>query len=232
MRIATLPLACVLMLGSAASIGSAADPAPQRTTLESAFGEFWSVGNETFFVFKSSPAKRVTLTGTNLKLVCDHLEITASGLGAKPGKSDPAEQNATLPNLEKFKYLLATGNVQIVQGEREATAGRAEVFPREDRIVLTEKPVITDHGNDTVANGVVSHANDYVQRGSKITMYRGDRKVVIENNEFEGPAIRNLGFDKEQPVPKPAPTAPNSPTTAPPAEASPTVTVPGLPQKK
>ena len=55
---------------------------------------------------------------------------------------------ATLGKYGKFKYLLATGHVRIVQGDRVATCGRAEVFPGDDRIVLTENPVVkieTEH---------------------------------------------------------------------------------------
>jgi lipopolysaccharide export system protein LptA len=166
-----------------------------KTTLEAASGEFWSVNNETFFVFNSAAGKRVTLVGTNIRIECDHLEFTTVGLEKK------GETNAVLPPLDKFKYLLATGQVHIVQGEREARAGRAEVFPREDKIELTEQPVVIDHGMDTVAGGVVNHANDNVARGSKITMRRGERRVLIENPVFEAPPIKDLGFDSKSAPP-------------------------------
>jgi lipopolysaccharide export system protein LptA len=214
MKLASAALASLLTL--ALMLPASAETPPQRTTLQSANAEFWSVGDETFFVFNSSPDKRVTLTGTNLKITCDHLEMTAVGIANKDAKT------ATLPTLEKFKYLLATGNVVIVQGDREARAGRAEVFPREDKVVLTEKPVVIDHGADATVAGGIDHSADQIARGSRITMLRGDRRVRIEDTELEGPSIKDLGFDKNQPLP-----APVSPATS----SAPAVTPPPQPTK-
>lgn len=172
----------------------AGEPIPQKTVLESHTGEFWTVGEETFFVFNGEAEKRVTLVGTNIKIVCDHLEMTAVGIGDK---------TATLPTLDKFKYLLATGRVNIVQGTREATCGRAEVFPREDKIVLTEDPVVIDHGNDARVDG------------ARITMLRGQQRVLVEKPKFEGPPIKNLGFEPKEPAPaQPARAVP--PASSPP----------------
>ena len=93
--------------------------------------------------------------------------------------------------------------MKIVQGDRAATCGRAEVFPREDKIELTEKPVVIDRGID------------WRGAGRKITMFRGERRVVIEGSEFEGPEIRDLGFDPKQPA-APSGAAPAG-STPPPA---------------
>jgi hypothetical protein len=108
----------------------------------------------------------------------------------------------------------------ILQGDREARAGRAEVFPREDKVVLTEKPIVIDHGADATVAGGIDHSADQVARGSKITMLRGDRRVRIEDSEFEGPAIKDLGFDKNQPLPAPIPpgTSPASTSLPPPTK--------------
>jgi lipopolysaccharide export system protein LptA len=198
----------VLLIGLAALLVAASAPTPpdQKTTLESAHAEFWTVGNETHFVFDGTQAKRVTLVGTDLKIVCDHLEITALGVGARPNAKAKEDPNATIPAVEKFKYLLATGHVNIVQGEREANCGRAEVFPRENKIELTEKPVVLDH------------SNGWTGAGKKITMFRGERRVVIEDTEFEGPSIKNLGFDPSQPAPGAGATKPASPESVPPTK--------------
>jgi len=168
-----------LVLAVPASAGEAA--APQPTELASESMEMWSVGAETHAVFTGS----VTLTATNLRIVCDRLEIIAEGIE----DSDPAA-----PPLDKFKYLLATGNVRIVQGEREATAARIEVLPREDRVVLTGNPVVTDK------------ATGFTQYGSRITMLRGERRVIVENSRTLGPPISDLGFEKEAPA-EPSPDA-------------------------
>ena len=75
------------------------------------------------------------------------------------------DKTSTLPALDKFKYMLATGHVVITQADREATCGRAEVLPHEDKVVLTENPVLIDR------------ATDWTSAGEKITLLRGERRV-------------------------------------------------------
>lgn len=193
MKRLSLFLAC--LLGAMPAWG--AEPAPQKTRLAAEFTEMKTVGNETHVICTRSKDAPVTLTGTDLKIVCDRLEIIALG---RP------DEKSTVPILERFKYLLATGGVNIVQGDREAICGRAEVFPLENKIELTEKPVIKDHGTDWTGSG------------SKITMFRGERRVRIEQTELEGPPIKHLGFDPKQPAPTPN-AAPEG--TAPPASTPP-----------
>jgi hypothetical protein len=175
--------ACALLLGLLAALPLAsAAVAPQRTELTSDHYESKTVDNETRALFVGS----VTLTGTNLRVLCDRLEIIAEGVGDK---------TSTAPELDRFKYLLATGHVRIVQGDREATCGRAEVLPRDDKVVLTEEPVVIDHGSDLI------------YAGEKITLLRGERRVIVEKVRTSGPALKDLGFDKNQPPEAPAPAA-------------------------
>lgn len=180
---------CALLLGLLSTLPAASAAAPatakaaeQRTELTCEHGEIKTINNDTHGLFTGS----VTLTGTNLRILCDRLEIIAESVGDK---------NSTLPDLDKFKYLLATGHVRIVQGDREATSGRAEVLPRDDRIVLTESPVVIDHGADAVT------------AGEKITLLRGARQVIVEKLRTSMPSIKDLGFDKNQPLEAPAPAA-------------------------
>ena len=142
----------------------------------------WTIGNETRGVCTGS----VTLLGTNIKITCDRLEFSALGIGDTAG---------TLPALEKFQSMLATGHVNIVQGDREATCGRAEVLPRDDKVILTESPVVIDHGTD------------WTSAGDKITLLRGERRVVVEKSHVVGPAIKDLGFDKNKTAPPAEPAA-------------------------
>ena len=167
---------CVLGFGVAAR---AAEAPPQKTTLDCEHAEMWSVGNETRGVCTGS----VTLVGTDIRILCDKLEFTAVGVGDK---------TATLPTLDKFKYMLATGHVVIVQADREATCGRAEVLPREDKVVLTENPVLIDHGTD------------WTTTGDKMTMLRGERRVIVEKSRVTGPALKDLGYEKDKPVTPPS----------------------------
>jgi lipopolysaccharide export system protein LptA len=133
--------------------------------------DMWSQGDET----KAICTGNVTVTGTNLKITCDKLELTATRIGEKTG---------SVPTLEKFRYLLATGKVSITQGSRNATCGRAEVLPREEKVVLTENPVVVDH------------ATEFVSAGERITMLRGQERVEVEKPRLTGPPIKDLGFDK------------------------------------
>ncbi|MDB6128121.1 MAG: OstA family protein [Verrucomicrobia bacterium] len=160
-------------LALVASLAARAEETAQRTTLDCNNAEMWSVGSETHGICTGS----VVLLGTNLKLQCDRLEFVAIGVGDK---------TATVPTLEKFKYLIATGHVLIVQNDREATCGRAEVLPHDDKVILTENPVLIDHGTDWKTDG------------EKITMLRGERRVIVEKSHVSGPALRDLGFDKSK----------------------------------
>ena len=75
-----------------------------------------STATESTFTFRD----QVVVTATNLKITCDNLVAVALRTG------DP---KAIVGKQEKFKSLIATGNVHIVQGNREAYCGRAEVLP-------------------------------------------------------------------------------------------------------
>ncbi len=171
-------LRCLALFAALMSARSlfAGDATPQRTELNGDHLDMWSVGNETHAICTGS----VTLTGTNLRIICDRLEIIAEGVGDK---------TSLAPVLEKFKYLLATGHVRIVQGDREATCGRAEVLPREDKVVLTQNPVVIDNGAG------------FVNAGETITLLRGERRILVDKPRTSAPDIKDLGYDKSKPVP-------------------------------
>ena len=180
-------LTLLLALLIAPGLLTAADKKPAAasvpTVITSTSFEMWSTDTETRSIFKEN----VIVTGNNLRLTCDKLDVTAVRMLGKDDK------NATIPAVEKFKTLVATGNVHIVQGDREVTCGKAEVFPGEDRVVLTEKPVVID--ND----------GPYVATGDRIVLLRGERRIFGDNIRLQGPAIRDLGFEKDKPVQAPAP---------------------------
>jgi len=176
----TIPLLALL----AAPLLRAADPLPVAivpTVITSTKMEMWSTDTETRSVFQQN----VVVTGNNIKITCDRLDVTATRL------EDIKNKTATLGPLEKFKTLVATGNVHIVQGDREVTCGRAEVFPGEDRVVLTEKPVVIDS------------TGPYVATGDRIVLLRGERRLFGDNIKLQGPPIRDLGADKNKPMDTP-----------------------------
>lgn len=164
-----------------------------RTSIESEQMEMKSTDTETFATFD----RNVVVEGTNLRITCDHLEIVASRLG---------ELNDTISKLDKFKSLVAVGRVHIIQGDREVTCGRAEVFPLEEKIILTESPVVIDK------------SGPYIAEGKKIILLRGERQLFGENIKFTGPGFQDLGFEKNAPMKAPA-TEPGKSESKPPAPA-------------
>lgn len=160
------------------------------TVITSTKMEMWSTDTETRSVFEQN----VVVTGNNLKITCDKLDVTATRI------EDFKNKDATVATPEKFKTLVATGNVHIIQGDREVTCGRAEVFPGEDRVVLTEKPVVIDS------------SGPYVATGDRIVLLKGERRVFGDNIKLQGPPIRDLGFEKDKPVQAPV-TLPRLPKT-------------------
>jgi lipopolysaccharide export system protein LptA len=166
-----------LLLGAALAARAATGPQP-NTVIDSDRFDSQSTARETTSFFTG----HVAVTGNDIRLTCDRLEVVTYRTG-QPGD--------TIGKQDQFKYLLATGNVDIVQGDREASCGRAEILPRDDRITLTEKPVVTDHSNNTVVTGF------------KLVLLRGERRVLIEHAHMTGPPIKDLGFPGSQPAPAP-----------------------------
>ncbi len=147
------------------------------TVIESGRAEMVSTDKESTFTFRD----RVSVVGTNLNINCDELVVVARRSG---------DVAATLGKQENFKSLVATGNVRIVQGDREALCGRAEVFPGEDKVVLTEKPRVR------MVDG------SYEASGPRMILERGERRAVIEGSPEQRPKItlpplRDLGYDKD-----------------------------------
>jgi lipopolysaccharide export system protein LptA len=205
--------ACLLALalGSrapGAEPAAAAAPAhpPVPTVIESGRAEMVSTARETTFTFSQG----VKITATNLTLTCDDLVVVARRGG------DPA---ATLGKPEKFKSLLATGRVHLVQDDREATAERAEVLPDQDMVVLTGRPVVR------------SLKDGWVQTGPKMILHRGERRAQILG---EGdvrpvltlPPLKDLGFEKQKPRSVPQGAAAPPPGSAAPPPGSPPPVLP------
>jgi len=182
----TLSLVATAAALALAAAARAAD-APETTIDCAGLAESTSTDTETTTVFHD----QVVAVGNGITLNCDYLKVVATRM---------SEKSTTLGKHDTFKYLLATGNVKIIQTDRVATCGRAEVFPGEDRIVLTENPVVR------------IESEHYVASGPRMVLYRGQRRAVIEGTPSERshillPAIKDLGF----PADKPAPAAPAAP---------------------
>jgi len=169
-------LALALLLLPAPAVLRAAEA--QQTVITSDAFDSSSTDTETVSFFTGN----VVVTGTNIRMTCDRMKtITAKA----------ADKSDSIGQQNQLKYMLSTGHVHIWQGEREAACGRAEVVPAEDKIVLTESPSVTDHGNNSVGTGDI------------IEMHRNRRVVTGKNVRFTLPAIKDLGFDRNQTPPAP-----------------------------
>lgn len=193
--------ALALLVGAPASL-RAASAVPVPTTLEGDKLEMNSTDTETVTVVTGN----VVLVGTNLRITCDYLKIIALRFDSPEAKGD------AIPNDQKIKYILATGNVHIVQGDRESTSQRAEVFPREDKVVLSEDPVVIDK------------SNGFTGAGETITLFRGKREIIVDKPKFTAPPIDDLSATATPRAAKPAAPAPATTTT--PAAPAPGVVFP------
>lgn len=169
-----------------------ADPAANDTVVECA-GLFETVSTDTEIT--STFRDKVVVTGNNLKMTCDFLTVVAL---RKTGDAP-----AAIGKYGYFKSLVATGHVRIMQGDREATCARAEIFPGEDKIVLSGKV-------DGALPRVRSTDDQYSAEGPIIELYRGQRRAVIRNESSGGPGtritlppIKDLGYDKNAPADEP-----------------------------
>jgi lipopolysaccharide export system protein LptA len=189
-RIPPLALAALLAAPAAWLLAADAPPAPQPTVITSDDFESQSTANETTTVYTG----HVVVTGTDLKLDCNRLLVISSRIG------DPA---ATIGQQDKFKYLLATGQVRIVSAQREATCGRAEVLPLEDKVTLTENPIVTDHANGSVATG------------DKLILLKSVERVEGTNVRMVLPPIKDLGFHDQGKPPADAGGVPAAPAAQP-----------------
>jgi lipopolysaccharide export system protein LptA len=171
-------LPCLLSAALWLPARGADTPVPD-TVVEAAACEIQSTDTQTVSVFTGN----VTVTGNNIRITCDRLEVVSLRSG---------DRRDTVGRQDRFKSLVATGKVHIMQGDREATCERAEVLPGEDRITLTGRPVVVDRANNSTATG------------EPLILYRGDRRVRGTNVRITLPPIKDMGFDKKQPPPAPA----------------------------
>jgi lipopolysaccharide export system protein LptA len=196
MKPSLLPLLALLLL--AARPASAAEPEAPPTVITSQNLEMQSTDEESTFLFTGL----VTVTGNNMKLTCDRLEAVT----VRTQKDILHDKDkSALGQVGKFKRMLATSRVRIEQGTRVATCGRAEVLPTEERIILTEDPMVRD--------------GESVAVGERMFLNRGERRVIIEKARIILPTIKDLGFPKGTPAPAPTPAA--NPAASPTPAAAP-----------
>jgi hypothetical protein len=182
------PWFALLALGAAALPALRADEPPATTITCRGPMETVSTDTETTITLRD----QVEADGNGTHLECDFLKVVVIR------QKDPA---ATIGQYKNFKSLLATGHVTITNADRVGTCGRAEVFPDQDRIILSENAAVRFIGEKT-AFTPGPHG--------RIIFNTGQRDAIMEPAPGESihgvlPPLRNLGF---APGAKPAPAAP------------------------
>ena len=192
-------LLCFALCAALPTLSAKEEATPVPTEITSKHFESRSTDTEMTTLFTGD----VVVTGTNLRITCDRIEVISMRLGEK---SDVVTQQ------NRFKSLVATGNVKIAQADREANCGRAVVLPGDDKITLTENPIVIDHGANITWTG------------DSLMLLRGERRVLGNNVRLVGPPVRDLGFDPDKKVPAPATPAQPAATQA--APTAPVQTAP------
>jgi hypothetical protein len=129
----------------------------------------------------------------DLRITCDLLQLVVDKQGAPTAGSSPSGS---------FKSMLATGHVHIYRGTEIVTCGRAEISQNENKVVLTDNPVLsrTDDGSSTTPG---PHGQIVYYRG------RGEADFLPAPGERQKtvlPTLKDLGLGT--PAKPPAPPAP------------------------
>lgn len=165
-------------------------PGANATVITAASYVMWETPDE---LTHATLDENVTVIATDTRLACDHLELTVAPEKQPAAPASPGAQAKTEP----LQHLLATGNVRLEQASREVTGGRAEVLPLEDKITLTQNPVIIDRAIDATATGDIFVLN------------RLGRRLTGENVNVTLPPLKDLG-PAAQKNPPPADTTPTT----------------------
>jgi hypothetical protein len=123
------------------------------------------------------------MVATNLEITCNQIEVFTD-VKDKDG-------NDTIGDISSINKIIATGNVRIVQDQRSATAGLAEVYPNDDFILLDEDPIL--YQGDITIDGT----------GAQLKIYRGNGRVEWvgdPNNKIRisAPPLKDLGFEEDE----------------------------------
>lgn len=125
----------------------------------------------------------VRMVATNLEITCNQIEVFTD-VKDKDG-------NDTIGDISSINQIIATGNVRIVQDQRTATAGLAEVYPNEDFILLDKNPILYQGAITIDGTG----AQLKIHRGNGRVEWIGDPNNKIH---ISAPPLKDLGFEKDE----------------------------------
>ena len=145
----------LLSLGVSTAVHLCADSKPETHITSDTLEVDSSHLERTLFVFQGN----VSVKSPHLQATCDHMEVL---LERRIGASNDHQAH----DIEGIDKVTAVGSVTIKEKERTATAGQAEIYPKEGRIVLSDNPVVQD--------------KEGTLRGYRMTLYRSERRAVVE----------------------------------------------------
>ncbi len=133
--------------------------APGNTTIVSDQQQLLTTpsGNNTYW-FNG----HVEIASATMNATCDEMRAIAKPAPPTVAGTAPAATSSSID------YIVARGNVRLVQGTRVATAGLAEIFVGNGTIVLSDHPVVADSAPDGI--GAV---------GTQLILHKGDRRASI-----------------------------------------------------
>ena len=190
-KLSFAPVFTVLVLPLSLPGAEESDQPADITVIVSDHLQMRSTEEKNYFYFDQN----VQVEATNLVVKSDRMEIIA----LRENEAD--DPDATVGEIGAIESIVATGNVEIYQAGRVAYAGRAEVLPREGKVVLSESPRVVD-GETEIA-------------GWQIVLNKGERQVIVFPNPDEqaaeadrerptitlgGGALPDLGFDEDEAV--------------------------------
>lgn len=136
---------------------SAKNAKRQATVIVSNKQVFLSEGEKDSYIFDGD----VKITGTEFNASCEKVDVEI--------KPDPRGNR-------KIQTIIMREKIKIFYGMRTASAGRADIYPEQEIISLTESPVIMEQDKTKI-------------RGSKITYTKGVASATFENATITLPSI-------------------------------------------
>jgi len=160
----------------------AEEPQPE-TIITSNELELVSGEDENLFYFLGD----VKITGNNLTATADQMVVTSLRQGKSP--------DGTIGQIGRIEKIVLEGRVKIEQAGREATAGLAEVYPLEGKVILMRNPVVRD------AQGVVSgYRMELVKEERKARVFGDpDAKAADGRPTVKLPTLPDLGYQDKKP---------------------------------
>jgi lipopolysaccharide export system protein LptA len=138
----------------------------------------------------------VKVQSKDLLVHCDTLEVIAEPKGET---ETPQGSTMSTPAVGTIEKIIAAGHVEITQGIRQAKAGRAEIFSKENRIVLSDNPIVIDtEGTIEGFRIILFQDAEGVQRVS----VEGDPTTPAERPRIVLPSMPDIGSikNKDKPV--------------------------------